>query len=148
MSAQANKETGGTAAATDRQAVAARWVRALSAHDLEAAVACFAVDYHDEAPARRGESVRGIAQVRANFAALFRELPDLRAELLGAVADGDTVWMEWRMRGARADGSPIEFVGVNVFGVRDGRFAWGRIYTELSRTVGGIDAQIARMTRG
>lgn len=132
----------------DPRAVAVRWTRALTAHDLEAAVACFAPDYHDEAPARRGELIQGNEKVRENFAALFRETPDLRAELLRSVADGDTVWMEWRMHGTRRDGTPFEFAGVNLFGVRDDRFVWGRIYTELVRDTGDIDAQIARMTRG
>jgi ketosteroid isomerase-like protein len=96
-----------------------RWVEALTAHDLEAAVACFAPDYHDVAPARRGESVQGREKVRENFAALFRDIPDLRADLLRSVADGDTVWMEWRMHGTRRDGTSLEFVGVNLLGVRD-----------------------------
>jgi hypothetical protein len=32
--------------------------------------------------------------------------------------------------------------------VRDQQFVWGRIYTELVRDAGGIDAQIERTTRG
>ena len=41
----------------------------------------------------------------------------------------------------------MEFVGVNIFGVRDQHFVWGRIYTELVREAGGIEAQIERMTK-
>ncbi len=132
----------------DSRAVVERWIQAMTAHDLEGAVSCFAPDYRDEAPARRGESVQGQEKVRENFTALFRDIPDLRADLLRSVADGDTVWMEWRMRGNRRDGTPFEFVGVNIFGVRDQQFVWGRIYTELVRDAGGIDAQIDHMTRG
>jgi ketosteroid isomerase-like protein len=95
-----------------------------------------------------GEITRGSAKVRDNFAALFRDIPDIRADLLRSVADGDTVWMEWRMYGTRRDGTPFEFAGVNLFGVRGDRFAWGRIYTELVRDSGGIDAQVERMTKG
>jgi ketosteroid isomerase-like protein len=132
----------------DTRVVAERWTQALTAHDLEAAVACFAPDYHDEAPARRGEVIQGNQKVRENFAALFRHIADLRADLLRSVADGDTVWMEWRLHGTQRDGTPFEFVGVNIFGVRDQQFVWGRIYTELVRDSGGIDAQIERMTKG
>ncbi len=135
-------------AGADSRAIAERWTRAMTGHDLEAAVGCFAEDYRDEAPARRGEFIRGNAKVREHFAALLRDIPDLRADLLRAVADGDTVWMEWRMHGTRRDGTRMEFVGVNLFGVRDGRFTWGRIYTELVSDAGDIDAQIARMTNG
>ena len=64
------------------------------------------------------------------------------------MADGETVWIEWRMHGTRRDGRSLEFVGVNLFGVRDEQFVWGRIYTELVHEAGGIDAQIERMTTG
>ncbi len=131
----------------DPRQVAERWVHAISLHDLDAAVDCFAVEYRDEAPARRGEFVQGRDKVRENFIKLFRELPDLRAEMLGSAVDADTIWMEWRMSGTRADASRMEFAGVNLFGVREGRFAWGRIYTELVREAGGIDVQLERMTR-
>ena len=129
------------------RAVAERWVQALTAHDLEAAVACFATDYEDEAPARRGEAFRGNEKVRENFAALFREIPDLRADLLRSVVDGMTVWIEWRMHGLRRDKSRMEFVGVNILEVKDEQFVRGRIYTELVRDAGGLDAQVDRMTR-
>ncbi|NUP74584.1 MAG: nuclear transport factor 2 family protein [Sinomonas sp.] len=133
---------------TDAAQVVERWIQALTDHDLEAAVSCFAPDYRDSAPARRGEEVIGNAQVRANFAALFASIPDLRAELLGRVADGRTVWMEWRMNGTRSDGTPMEFIGINIFEVEGGQFTKGRIYTELVRDSGGLDRQIDRMTRG
>jgi limonene-1,2-epoxide hydrolase len=133
---------------TDPEQVVERWVRALTDHDLEAAVACFASEYRDRAPARLGEEVIGREQVRANFAALFASISDLRAELLGRVVDGTTVWMEWRMSGTRTDGTPMEFVGVNIFEVDGGVFTKGRIYTELVHDRGGIDSQVDRMTHG
>ncbi len=126
--------------------LAERWTRALTDHDLEAAVACFHPDYRDEAPARRGETVEGREQVRENFARLFRDVPDLRADLLTTASDQNTLWMEWRMSGRRSDGSPMEFVGVNIFDVQDGRFRSGRIYTELVRDAGGVREQLERMT--
>lgn len=132
--------------ATDPRQLAQRWTRALTDHDLDAAVSCFAPDYQDKAPARRGEAVVGRDEVRANFAALFQSIPDLRADLLSAVADDDTVWVEWRMSGIRADDTAMEFAGVNIFDVADGCFVRGRIYTELVRDTGGIDAQIDHMT--
>lgn len=133
---------------SDPEAVAQRWIRSLSAHDLEAAVDCFDAAYVDEAPARRGESVQGQDSVRRNFSMLLSDLPDLTANISRTVADGDCVWMEWSMRGTRRDGTLLEFVGVNIFQVTDGRFRSGRIYTEIVRDAGGIDAQIDRMTKG
>jgi ketosteroid isomerase-like protein len=125
-----------------------RWIAAINAQDLDGLVDCFHPEYEDEAPARSGESVRGPEEVRANFERMFAEIPDVAAEVLAVVTDRDEVWMEWRMYGSRSDGSRMEFRGVNIFGVRDGRFARGRIYTELVREAGGIEAQIDRMTKG
>lgn len=51
-------------------------------------------------------------------------------------------------KGTRRDGTLLEFVGVNIFRVKDGRFRSGRIYTEIVREAGGIDAQINRMAKG
>ncbi|MDI3195605.1 nuclear transport factor 2 family protein [Pseudarthrobacter sp. AL07] len=132
----------------DPVAVAQRWVRALSLHDLEAAADCFDSDYTDEAPARRGESVQGQDAVRQNFEKLLRDLPDLTAKIVRTVSDGDEVWMEWGLQGTRGDGTVMEFVGVNIFQVSAGRFRAGRIYTEVVRDAGGIEAQIDRMTKG
>jgi ketosteroid isomerase-like protein len=128
--------------------VAESFVAAISRHDPDAVAACFAEDYEDEAPARRGEVVRGRAEVRANFGRMFRSMGDVTAEIVRLVERENEVWMEWRLSGTRDDGTIMDFVGVNIFGVADGTFAWGRIYTELARSAGGIEAQFARMTGG
>lgn len=106
---------------------------AISRHDPDAVARCFAEDYEDEAPARRGEVVQGRDEVRTNFARMFTSMPDVKATII-------------RLSGTRDDGSTMDFVGVNIFGVADGVFRWGRIYTELARSAGGIEAQLARMT--
>lgn len=128
--------------------VAERWIAAMNERDIDAAVDCFAIDYRDEAPARRGESVIGRDDVRRSFAALFGQLAGLRAEIVRSIADGTTLWMEWRVVGTRGDDTKMEFVGVNIFEVDADRFRRGWIYTELVRDGGGIDAQVKRMTRG
>lgn len=132
----------------DPLSLAQSWIGAINGHDLDAVVGCFDEAYEDEAPARRGEHVRGDAEVRENYERLHRDLSDLQAELLDSAVEGSTLWMEWRLRGRRADGTIMEFAGVNIFEVRGGRFVRGRIYTELVRDAGGIEEQIDRMTRG
>lgn len=128
--------------------VVKRWLAALNDGDVQAAATCFHRVYRDEAPARRGEVVEGAEQVKANFSRLLADIPDLHAELVSVVEDGDTVWMEWRMEGTRKDGSRMEFAGVNIFGVESDQFCWGRIYTELVRDSGDAASQIERMTHG
>lgn len=126
--------------------VAESFVAAISRHHPDAVAACFAEDYEDEAPARPGEVVRGRDEVRTNFVRMFKSMPDVKAEIIRLAERDDEVWMEWRLSGTRDDGTRMDFVGVNIFGVTDGTFRWGRIYTELARSAGGIEAQLARMT--
>lgn len=60
--------------------------------------------------------VRGRDEARANFVRLFASIPDVSA----AMAERENeVWIEWRISGTRDDGTVMEFVGVNIFGVED-----------------------------
>ena len=92
--------------------------------------------------------MRGRNEARANFALLFASIPDVSAAIIRLAEREGEVWIEWRMAGTRGDGTVMEFVGVNIFGVEDDTFRWGRIYTELTRDAGGIEAQLEQMTGG
>ncbi len=86
---------------TEALEVVHRFITAINKRAPDEVAACFRADYRDDAPARRGEFVRGRDTVRNNFGRLSREIPNLKADLLDAVAGGDRVWLE---RGAaRAD---------------------------------------------
>lgn len=127
-----------------------RFVEAINAHDLEAIVACFASDYHDVEPAHPTRQIRGGEQeVRSNWGTVLRSVKDFRAEVLTIAAEGDIGLIEHVWSGTRLDGTPLHLRGVNVFGVREGRFAWGRIYME-SVEAGGIDLdeRVRRMAQG
>ena len=115
---------------TDAIAVVERLRDAINRHDLDALVDCFSDDYASEQPAHPGRAFSGNQQVRANWGQMFGGVPDLRAELLRAAVDGDTVWAEWLWRGTRADGVPLNMIGVTILGVADGRLAWARLYME------------------
>jgi ketosteroid isomerase-like protein len=116
------------------QAVA-RYSAAMNAHDLDALLDCFDVDYESVQPLNRDRNFRGRDTVRERWTAIFRDVQDFRAELLRSAVDGDEEWGEWRWRGTRADGSPIDVRGVTI--VRDGRTAWGRFYLEEAGSGGG-----------
>ena len=119
---------------------------AINRHDLEAFVACFADDFRSEQPAHPDRAFVGSAQVRTNWATFFAGVPDLAAELLRAAEQGDTVWAEWRWWGTRRDGTAVEMRGVTVYGVRGGRFVWGRLYMEETEAGGaGVYALMRRL---
>jgi ketosteroid isomerase-like protein len=107
-----------------------RLVGATNEHHLDALVACFADDYRNETPAHPARSFQGQEQVRRNWEQIFAFVPDLRANVLEAVIDGDTAWTEWEMTGTRRDGSAHQMRGVIVFGVQDDRVQWARFYLE------------------
>ena len=126
-----------------------RLCNAMNQHDLEGFVACFDPDYQSEQPAHPGRGFAGRDQVRKNWATMFEGMPDFHAELLGWAERGDVVWAEWRWRGTRRDGVTLDMRGVTVFGVRDGRIAWGRLYMEESEVAGAnIDETVQRIAAG
>jgi ketosteroid isomerase-like protein len=127
--------------------VVARLHAAMNAHDVDACVACFAEDYDSAQPAHLDRAFRGRAQVRANWSAIFAGVRDFRADLVGVDAVGDTAWSEWRWEGTQADGGRLDMAGVIVFGVRDDRAAWARLYVEpVERAGAGIDAAVRDVT--
>ena len=128
--------------------VLARLSAAMNRQDLAAFVACFDPDYESEQPAHPDRRFRGREQVERNWAAMFAGLPDFRAEVLRSVVEGDAVWVEWRWTGTRADGTSLDARGACIFGVRAGRFAWGRLYMEDVEAGHGIEAAVTALADG
>ncbi len=125
--------------------VLARLTAAMNRRDLAAFVECFDPDYESEQPAHPDRYFRGRAQVEQNWATMFAGLPDFRAEVVRTAVQGDTLWVEWRWTGTRADGTRMEACGACVFGVRAGRLARGRLYMEEVATGAGIQAAAASL---
>ena len=128
--------------------VLARLNAAMNGHDLDAFVACFEPGYESEQPAHPDRRFRGALQVRSNWTAMFAGVPDFRAEILRSAAEGASAWVEWRWTGTRTDGSHLAACGVCVFGVRNGRVAWGRLYMEDVEAGSGIEAAVAAFAEG
>ena len=103
---------------------------AMNGHDLEALVDVFDPEFVSETPAHPQRTFRGTDQVRRNWKQIFAIVPDLRADLLSAVVDGDTVWSEWSWHGTRLDGSAHQMRGVTIQRVRDTRAVSVRFYME------------------
>lgn len=107
-----------------------RLLRATNDHDLERLVACFAAEYRNDTPAHPSRSFQGRDQVRRNWEQIFEFVPDVHAELRGAVTDANSVWTEWEMSGIRLDGSRHLMVGVIVFEVALDLIQRARFYLE------------------
>ncbi|MEY2532956.1 MAG: hypothetical protein QOF29_866 [bacterium] len=130
----------------DPRALIDRLTAAQNAHDLEGMLACFHADYRSEQPLYPARAFQGIDQVRANWSALLENIPDFHAEIVRSAVEGDTVFVEVRWTGTKADGTPFEERGVLIMGIRDDRVAWGRLYAEeVEREGDDIDAVVRRM---
>jgi hypothetical protein len=130
----------------DPRAVIDRVTAAQNAHDLEGMLACFDDGYRSDQPLHPDRSFQGVAQVRANWSALFEAVPDFHAEIVRSAVAGDVVFAEVHWTGTRANGAPLEERGVLIFGTDDDRIAWGRLYVEeISSEGSGIDAVVRRM---
>ena len=126
------------------EALVKRLCRAVNEHDLEALTDCFALDYRNETPAHPARGFQGRSQVRRNWEQIFAAVPDITAEVR-LIADHQTVWSEWEMRGTRQDGSPHLMRGVVIFGVDRGEATWARFYLEPVQEGGGdVDETIRR----
>jgi len=121
---------------------------AMNRRDLAAFVGYFDEDYQSEQPSHPDRRFRGRAQVERNWAAMFGGLPDFQAEVVRSAVANDTVWVEWRWTGTRADGTRLHACGACIFGVRAGRLAWGRLYMEDVDVGQGIDAAVASLAEG
>ena len=120
-------------------ALVERLCQATNAHDLEALASCFAVDYRNDTPVHPARGFQGRAQVRKNWEQIFAAVPDIAAQVHW-VADQETAWSEWEMRGTRRDGSAHIMRGVVIFGVKDGEASWARFYLEpVQEGGGGVD---------
>ena len=117
-------------AADPMLSVVTRLRDAMNEHDLEALVDVFDPDFVSETPAHPQRTFRGADQVRRNWEQIFAGVPDLKAELLDAVVEGDTVWSEWDWHGTRRNGAPHRMRGVTIQRVKDARAVSVRFYME------------------
>lgn len=125
--------------------VVRRLERAITAHDLDALVACFASDYRNETPAHPERSFTGREQVRRNWEQILALVPDITATVIRYVVDGEDVWSEWEHRGSRRDGSEHLMRGVIIFRVVNDAVASARFYIEPVQAGGGdVEAAVRR----
>jgi ketosteroid isomerase-like protein len=131
--------------ATEPGAVVERLRQATDDHDIEALVDCFAEAYRNETPAHPDRGFVGRDQVRTNWERIFAGVPDIRANVLRTVVDGDVVWSEWEMSGTRRDGESQLMRGVIIFGITGEQASWARFYLEPVDTGDDVNAAVGRV---
>lgn len=114
----------------DSQALLRRLVDATNAHDVEAIVQCFAVDYRNETPAHPGRGFVGKSHVRRNWRQIFADIPDIVVDVVDSIGNDAHIWSEWEMHGTRRDGQVDRLRGVIIFRVDGQRMVSARFYLE------------------
>lgn len=129
--------------------VVERLVDATNRHDLDALVACFAADYRNETPVHPARGFTGPEQVRRNWAQIYANVSDVRAEVVASATDGDSSWTEWEMTGTRRDGSRHHMRGVVVFTCSGGLITRARFYLEpVDDSLAAVDDAVRQQVLG
>ncbi len=68
--------------------------------------------------------------VFCKWAFFFTTIPDIQIEVLGEVAEGDTVWAELHYHGTQTDGKKYTVRGVALLGIQADQISWARLYIE------------------
>ena len=112
----------------DVAALIDRYDAAWNAQDLEAVTAL-----HDDAIVfenhTAGERAEGADAVRAHVAGIFERWPSLRFRGRRLYAADEFAVSEWTATATREDGQRIEWDGVDVFPLRDGKIARKDVYS-------------------
>jgi ketosteroid isomerase-like protein len=123
-----------------------RLIEATNKHDTDAMMDCLHQDYRSEQPLHPEAAFSGREQVGKNWSLMFDEVPNLTMDVLRSATAGDEVWTELRVHGQKTDGSPFEYRGITVWGVRDDRIAWGRLFFETVEAEGvDIDQRLQQV---
>jgi steroid delta-isomerase-like uncharacterized protein len=96
--------------------------------DLDAAMAMHTDDTVFENHTA-GERADGIDAVRAHVGGIFERWPSLRFRGRNLYVADDFVVSEWTASATRDDGKTIEWDGVDVFPIRDGKIARKDVYS-------------------
>lgn len=103
-------------------------VSATNAHDLDALVECFAVDYELTDPVHPARSFVGAAQVRRNWETFFTAMPDLRLDVTQQAVTDAGFWLEAVQTGTRTDGVHLDGRMVFIAEVAEGHIRRAHIY--------------------
>jgi taurine dehydrogenase small subunit len=105
-----------------------RYDAAWNAQDIEAVASM----HHDEivfANHTAGERAEGAAAVRAHIAAIFERWPTLRFRRRTLRCGDDFAVSEWTASATHPDGRRLEWDGVDIFPIADGRIARKDVYS-------------------
>jgi len=117
-------------------------------HHLPGLIAWLALDYQSEQANHPNQVFRGRDQVRKNWSAMFKEIPDFVMKLVDLAVNSNQVWTEGHRSGTRTDGASFNWRGVTIFTVEGNEITAGRLYMEPVEETGlNIGATMEQITK-
>lgn len=107
---------------------------AFNRHDVDAIIDHFADDgVFDNAlgPDIHGQRYVGKETLRAFFSDLMARCPDIQWNALDNRVDGDKGFSEWRRQCTLPDGTKQDWLGLDIFTIRDGKIAKKDTYFKI-----------------
>ncbi|HET7433155.1 MAG TPA: ester cyclase [Thermoanaerobaculia bacterium] len=89
-------------------------------HRLDRIPAYVHPDFVDRSAGAPPEA-HGVDYVVKQAQGSFAMLPDVKMEIVHLVAEGDLVSVHWRATGNSADKKPVDFQGISLFRMQDGK---------------------------
>ena len=108
----------------DARAVFARRITAWLAADIDAYLDCWHDDMVLTLPG--GRTVEGIDAYRRMLEQSFAWATPVSFDVHALAVDGDNVLADWTIRARRADDVEVEWRGLSICELRDGRITWWR----------------------
>jgi ketosteroid isomerase-like protein len=105
-----------------------RYDAAWNSQDVDAIMAFHPDDvvFHNH---NAGECVEGAAAMREHVAAIFAKYPDMRFARRRLYVGSDFATSEWTATATLPDGRRVEWDGVDIFPLRDGKIARKDVYS-------------------
>lgn len=107
-------------------AIVERCCDAFNRHDVEGILADFADDaiwLLSLGSEPHGRRLSGKQEIRALLSQRFRDIPDMNWAVIRHFASGNLVCSEWRVTGTPKSGPRIDWLGVDIWEIENGKIA-------------------------
>jgi len=108
------------------KALVRKGIEALNKGDLTVLDEFMASDYVDHT-----NQLRGREEVKQLYMRTFKDFPDFHRAIEDIVAEGDKVWVLFKITGTDPTGKKIEIASVNIFRIVDGKVVEGWTVPQL-----------------
>jgi len=108
------------------KALVRKGIEAMNKRDLTVLDEFMAPDYVDHT-----NQLRGREDVKQFYIGAFKDFPDLRRSIEDIIAEGDKVWVRFKITGTATTGKKIELASVNIFRIVNGKVVEGWTVPQL-----------------